>query len=145
LNIWYLDDGTLGGKASDVLHDLEKFICDLKKIGLTLNFNKCELYFFDSVSPNDKSIFMDKFQSLTSGLHICNNEDFFLLGCPILDEAIPLFFSKKIEKFSLLSANLCKMNPHISLFLLRHCFWIPKFIYLLRCCPFWKFKHFCLD
>jgi hypothetical protein len=45
LNIWYLDDGTLGGKASDVLHDLEKIICDFKKIGLTLNFNKCELYF----------------------------------------------------------------------------------------------------
>jgi hypothetical protein len=75
LNIWYLDDGTLGGKASNVLHDLEKIICDFKKIGLTLNFNKCELYFFDSISPNDKSIFMDKFQSLTPGLHICNNED----------------------------------------------------------------------
>jgi hypothetical protein len=88
---------------------------------------------------------MDKFQSLTPGLHICNNEDFFLLGCPILDEAIPLFFSKKIEKFSLLSANLCKIYPHISLFLLRHCFWITKFIYLLRCCPVWKFKHFCLE
>jgi hypothetical protein len=77
LNIWYLDDGTLGGKVSDVLHDLEKIISDLKKIGLTLNFNKCELYFFASVSPTDKSIFMDKFQSLTPGLHISNNEDFF--------------------------------------------------------------------
>lgn len=31
----------------------------------------------------------------------------------------------------------------MALFILRHCFWIPKFNFYMRCCPFWKFKNIC--
>lgn len=34
------------------------------------------------------------------------------------------------------------MQPHVALYLLQHCLWIPRFTYLLRCCPIFKFDNF---
>ena len=33
------------------------------------------------------------------------------------------------------------LQPHVALHLLQHCLWIPKFTYLLRCCPLFKFEE----
>jgi hypothetical protein len=44
LNIWYLDDGTLADYPEVVLSDFKKVINLSKKIGLELNFNKCEIF-----------------------------------------------------------------------------------------------------
>ncbi|XP_049886408.1 uncharacterized protein LOC126380870 [Pectinophora gossypiella] len=40
LNIWYLDDGTIGGKPEDVLQDLETLIPRFKDLGLVVNPSK---------------------------------------------------------------------------------------------------------
>lgn len=29
------------------------------------------------------------------------------------------------------------------MYILRHCLWIPKFNYYMRCCPFWKYDNIC--
>ena len=43
LNIWYMDDGTIGGQLNDLLHDLDI----VRRIGPTLrlhlNEDKCEI------------------------------------------------------------------------------------------------------
>jgi hypothetical protein len=44
LNIWYLDDGTLADYPEVVLSDFKKVINLSRKIGLKLNFNKCEIF-----------------------------------------------------------------------------------------------------
>jgi hypothetical protein len=44
LNIWYLDDGTLADYPEVVLSDFKKVINLSRKIGLELNFNKCEIF-----------------------------------------------------------------------------------------------------
>ena len=44
LNIWYLDDATIGGQASSVFNDATKIINAFKEIGLQINFNKFELF-----------------------------------------------------------------------------------------------------
>jgi hypothetical protein len=54
-----------------------------------------------------------------------------------------IFFPKILEKFDLLVKNIENIKPHIALFLLCHCLWIPKLDYFLRCYPFWKFKNYC--
>lgn len=45
LNIWYLDDGTLGGDPDTVINDLKFIIKECLNIGLAINPEKCELYF----------------------------------------------------------------------------------------------------
>jgi hypothetical protein len=44
LNIWYLDEGTLADYPEVVLSDFKKVINLSRKIGLELNFNKCEIF-----------------------------------------------------------------------------------------------------
>jgi hypothetical protein len=46
LNIWYLDDVTLADYPEVVLSDFKKVINLSRKIGLELNFNKCEIFCF---------------------------------------------------------------------------------------------------
>jgi hypothetical protein len=53
LNIWHLDDGTLADYPEVVLPDFKKVINLSRKIGLELNFNKCEI-FCCSGDPNLK-------------------------------------------------------------------------------------------
>ncbi|KAJ0174020.1 hypothetical protein K1T71_010166 [Dendrolimus kikuchii] len=43
-NVWYLDDGTLGGEVDDVLEDFTILTKELKTIGLEINLSKCEYY-----------------------------------------------------------------------------------------------------
>ena len=57
LNIWYLDDGTLGGDPETVLNDFKLLIEECKKIGLEVNPTKCELFF---CGDEDESI-IDQF------------------------------------------------------------------------------------
>ena len=42
-NVWYLDDGTLGGKVDTVLGDFSFLQNKFQEIGLNLNYSKCEL------------------------------------------------------------------------------------------------------
>ena len=44
LNTWYLDDGTVGGSAEDVFHDLSKIKEAEDALGLKLNAGKCEYF-----------------------------------------------------------------------------------------------------
>jgi hypothetical protein len=53
-NVWYLDDGALGGSAESVLKDLETIIVEFEKIGLSLNYSKCELFLSPHVSEERK-------------------------------------------------------------------------------------------
>ena len=50
LNIWYLDDATMGGQASSVFNDATKIINAFKEIGLQINSNKCDLFILNSTA-----------------------------------------------------------------------------------------------
>ena len=43
LNLWYLDDGTIGGELCDLLQDLDTVRRVGPTLGLLLNENKCEI------------------------------------------------------------------------------------------------------
>ncbi|XP_052759361.1 uncharacterized protein LOC128202586 [Galleria mellonella] len=141
LNIWYLDDGSLGGNASVVLSDLEILINDLAGIGLQLNFDKCELYIKGSMSEADKHDIIARFDSLAPGIKIVAIESFNLLGVPLMNESIPAYVDEQIEKFHRSSERLFHINTHMALFVMRWCLFVPKFTYAMRSSMLWKFPE----
>ena len=42
LNVWYLDDGTLGGSADEVFEDFNTILRCYPQLGLELNMAKCK-------------------------------------------------------------------------------------------------------
>ena len=63
--IFYLDDGTLGGVLSDVLHDIEVIKKEAGIVGLDLNPQKSEV-----IGINSATI-----QSALSGIRVVNAAD----------------------------------------------------------------------
>ena len=45
-NVWYSDDGIIGGDVDSVLSDLETVVSAESKLGLELNMAKCEIFVF---------------------------------------------------------------------------------------------------
>ena len=66
LNIFYLDDGTLGGSESQVLEDFKLIRENMKRLGLEINSAKCELYLVNHLSDRGREA-VKKFEDLCSG------------------------------------------------------------------------------
>jgi hypothetical protein len=139
-NVWYLDDGSLGGDASSVSNDLSSIINKFNSIGLELNTNKCEL-FINTDTPN-KSQIQQLFENICPGINILQKNSLHLLGAPVFEESIPDFINTKINRFSEFSARLLEINAHMAICILRFCMFVPKFTYALRCSPIWKFPNY---
>lgn len=143
LNVWFLDDGILAGPKQNVLDDLASVIQEFQKIGLCLNSSKCELYLCSSLSSKLHNETRTDFNKLAPNIRIISAKDLSFLGAPLLETEMPFFFKSLLDKFKLLTNNIVNINPHMALYILRHCFWIPKFNYYMRCCPLWKFDTLC--
>lgn len=63
LNIWYLDDGTLGGDPETVFEDFKLLIEECKKIGLEVNPSKFEVF----LCGNKEKPIVDQFNPLSPG------------------------------------------------------------------------------
>ena len=140
LNVWFLDDGTLGGPATNVLHDLKKVLAASSAIGLQLNSCKCELILMEDSDQSSVQAIV----SLLPGIKILKNDECSLLGAPLTEEALPQALSQKVADIKLLTDRLPILSAHTALFLLKNCISIPKLMYLLRCSPTWKFPDLLL-
>jgi hypothetical protein len=78
LNLWYLDDGTIGGESRDLLQDLDTVRRVGATFGLLLNENKCEIVINDNGVVSSFRVVMPNI------LHIPYN-DAVLLGAPIIN------------------------------------------------------------
>ena len=126
LCIFYLDDGTLGGVLSDVLHDIEVIKKEAGIVGLELNPQKSEV-----IGVNSDLI--ATIQSALSGIHVVNAADATLLGSPIGDTgSITVAIDTKIAMLKCLRHYL---TCHDAYLLLHHSLAIPKLLYLLRMSP----------
>ena len=129
LNIWYMDDGTLGGDAENLVTDFLTIINTGKELGLIVNPQKCEII-------TDDMVIVEKFKSLTPEIIHTSPSVATLLGAPIGSNqgtAVALF--EKLKELKRLSENLQLLNAHDALFLLKNCFSIPKLTCTLRCTP----------
>jgi hypothetical protein len=95
LNVWYLDDGTLADYPEIVFSNFKKVINLSRKIGLELNFNKCEI--FCCSGDTDLKV-IKEFQNLAPGIKICDRGSLSLSGSPIFHQdfknTVPRYFSK---------------------------------------------------
>ncbi|XP_063368267.1 uncharacterized protein LOC134656640 [Cydia amplana] len=141
-NVWYLDDGTLGGDVDTVTSDLSTIKTEFRNIGLEINFSKCELYIPNSI-PNHNNI-EENFNTLTPNIKVVNSESLCLLGSPIFEDSFPNFIENSISKFKKYSNRLLEISPHYAITILKFCLFVPKLTYAIRCSPIWKFGNIIL-
>jgi len=128
-NIWYMDDGTMGGHVDTLLADFQMLQVEGKKLGLTVNCGKCEII-------TDCDDVMQKFRKIAPNIKHVRTASAMLLGAPIggeqcIDDAL----STKLKELRRLSDRVSLLNAHDALFLLKNCFTIPKLSYTLRTAP----------
>ena len=128
LNAWYLDDGTLVGTPGDLSTALHIIESDGPSVGLHLNRAKSLLFIpracDDSCSPLPPEVPVVR-------------DGFSLLGSPIgppsfCEKVLQTRINKIIESLGMLHDM---SDSHLETTLLRSCFALPKFSYLLRSCP----------
>ena len=132
LDVFYLDDGTLGGKIETGLEDLGKIKATLISHGLELNSNKCKLFL---VNPTNLQYERNCFNEVCNGIKIVEKHELSLLGAPIFSEAIRSVSEPKIDNLKLMTSRFKEIDNHEALFLSRHCFAIPKLTHFLRTSP----------
>ncbi|KAL3613036.1 hypothetical protein CASFOL_043125 [Castilleja foliolosa] len=135
LNLWYLDDGTVGGSPEEVSRDLAILIPRLQELGLEINSSKCEFY---SCSPDVRKE-LSHFQTILPGFQEIDPTTFTLLGSPIFPEGIPEAFQVREQMLGLARDRLSHLSSHVALVLLKMCFAVPKITYLLRTTPSWLY------
>jgi hypothetical protein len=140
-NSWYLDDGTLGGDWKTVLDDLRSLSDAFSAIGLDLNFSKCELFFNKSLPSTELNFIIANFNSLAPNIKIIDRSSLRLLGAPIFPESITSLINEHLHTHQAYSDRLLKISAHMALVIIKFCLFVPKFTYILRCSPIWKFPH----
>ena len=128
-NVFYLDDGTIGGKLDDIFDDLKSIEEKGKEHGLHLNVEKSELISHD---PSSVEVLLSSFP----GLQFVNANDATLLGSSLGDIAsINETLEAKTNQLKLIGERLCYLHSHDAITLLRHSFAIPKLLHILRTSP----------
>ncbi len=129
LNLWYIDDGTLGGDVQNLLSDVELIQSHGPPIGLFLNSGKCEII------TDDLAIVHQVRQLLPDVIHI-PTVNATLLGAPIGGSDITdAFLLTKVDELTRISERLKLLSMHDSFYLLKNCFTLPKLMYILRVAP----------
>ena len=143
LNAWYLDDVVCGGSPEVVLRDFKLLVDHSDELGLRLNQGKSELII---INPNDEdeAPVISMFRSYAPSLEVTSLSEAVLLGSPLSESSVMPALSLKREALERLTDRLKFLNPHEAFFILKNCLSIPKFAYLLRTSPCWKFTT-CLE
>ena len=140
LNMWYLDDGILSGRSSDVRHALDVIAIEGPKWGLHLNSSKCEL--ITNPAASDR---LDLFPDIP-GLNKKSEGNLDILGSPIgstphcrrylIDNAVSLAEESldAIEKLE---------DPQVALSLIRHCTGFCQMVHTLRTTPATELQDLC--
>ena len=116
-NLWYLNDGILGGTLQSITEDLKAVLHKSTLLGLNLYLSKCELY----VSGADTRLsvvsgVVNQLYLLAPGIRMLDPSEVMLLGSPLTTEALsPAVFA------------------HNAFYLLHHCFTIPKCMVWCMC------------
>ena len=90
------------------------------------------IWSFPSASNED---IVKQFNDLYNGIRVTEKSKLSLLGAPIFTSAVQSVLKPKIENLKLMVSRLKQIDSHEALFLLSHCFGIPKLIYFLRSSP----------
>ena len=128
-NVFYLNNGTLGGPVSDVKSDLAFLESAAHKIGLFLNHDKSEIICVDE--PSKRSML-----SSFPFLRMVDSAKATLLGSPFGgDESLNMCWESKVEQLETIGSQLKQLQAHDALCHLRNALAVPKVLYILRTAP----------
>jgi len=136
---WYLDDGSMAGRTSDILRALTTIRRNGPDLGLHLNLAKCEL--FSKHEANLSATFHDpdlgKLVFPVALQQRSTTPNFTLLGSPFGDADFCADFVSKLRQSNakLLSSLTELGDPQVSLHLLRTCASFCRFVHLARTTP----------
>ena len=88
---------------------------------------------------------LETLQLLAPGIRKVDEGNLTLLGAPILKQAGEGVFRSKLHNLQLMVDRLAQIDSHDAIFLLRHCFSIPKLMYFLRCTPGFLFREVLIE
>lgn len=134
LNLWFMDDGTIGDKFDVLLEDVEKVLAFFDESGLTLNTAKCEVFFINTPEV-DRIEMLRKLNTLLPGIKLIDISSFQLLGAPILDEGVSAILSAGLDTVKTMCKRLTLLDIHPALRVLRSSISSPRFQYILRTSP----------
>ena len=122
LNMWFLDDGHIVGKKTDLIKILELIELKQDYLGLSLNLPKCTVY------GTELDIFPIQIRRAYEGLIV--------LGSPIGTQTFVKTETAKIvgKATEVLEKTKDLNDPQMQLLLLRCCTGAPKLIYWQRTC-----------
>jgi hypothetical protein len=128
-NVWFMDDGTLGGNLDTLLADFDMIVNQSKSLGLTVSTSKCEL-----ITDNDELV--QQFRLVASDIKHVKTSAAMLLGAPVGGEqSVVEVLTTKLHELRRMSDRISQFNAHDALFLLKNCFSIPKLTHTLRSAP----------
>ena len=128
LNVFYLDDGTIGCDLWGIQEDLARIENAGKSLGLVLNISKSEV-----ISHNKSSV--SSLLSSLPDLQFIAIEHAQLLGSPLGSAAMHLCLQEQLHRLELIGERLSHLSMHDAITILRHSFSIPKLLYILRTSP----------
>ena len=135
INIWRLNDATIGGPVESLCEDLRRIIPMLSDIGLEVNPTMSEV---SNVSfDNLKSVLL-AIESVLPGVTVSGREDLGILGAPIDINGCRTGVLKAVERLSTMSSRLESIDTHPAFFLLRNCLSMPRLLFKLRSSPCYR-------
>ena len=133
LNVWYLDDATIGGPVAEVANDLRLITKTLPEVGLQLNPAKCEATVLDDLQHHATAI-----QEVKQALPDISETPVTrlqLLGSPLHEDSLQDATSAVVAIISRLCERVRLLDRHTGLFFLAHFVSAPRVTYLLRSTP----------
>ena len=127
--VFYLDDGSLGGRVGEVLRDLQTVEGAAEELGLQLNRGKSEVIGHNSAS-------LEPLLAAAPELKVTSPEQATLLGSAVGNvESVSRTIQEKTEMLGVMGNRLQYLHAHDAILLLRHALAIPKLLYTLRTSP----------
>ena len=134
LNVWYLDDATIGGSPDSVLSEVQRCITGLKRIGLIVNPKKTEIINV-GLAAGKFSRVVNSFNELLPEITVTELTKMELLGSPILADATRCCIMKKLSEHKRMNERILLLDGHPDLFLLKNAFFLPRLLFTLRSAP----------
>ena len=134
LNVWYLDDGTLGGGIDGVCADLRQLIPAMARVGLEVNPTKCEIINSSAEAVQDIAT-VEKLHQLIPGAAVVADFEQTVLGAPLTSSAAETALRRRQVELDRMITRLQLLDSHSAFYLLRHSLWLPRLQDLLRAAP----------
>lgn len=141
INIWYLDDGVLGGTPETIATELNTLRGKLLDIGLQINTAKCEVTFLGKRGSQQHRDALTHVRQFLPDLKEVDPNELTLLGSPLSEGGLESAIETAKNDINILCQRILSLDAHTAMFFLTNYVSAPQLTYLLRSAPVFKRKQ----